>query len=333
MAVVDTEGELNLRVGELVEVRSADEIFLTLDERGELDSMPFMPEMLRYCGRQFRVAKRAHKVCDTISGTGLNRLESTVLLDELRCDGSAHGGCQAGCLIFWKEAWLRRVEAPSRPAAVLSGAAERESVNGACTEETLIAATRAGKNDATSEEEVYSCQATELRNATVGTIAVWDPGQYATDIRSGNVGLLEFIRGFFRSAFFPSRFGHPLLRGKLNRGPSATLDLQPGEMVRVKSRKEILNTLDTENKNRGLNFDVHMLRYCGQIAKVLRRVNSIIDERTGKMIHIKSDCIVLEGVVCIGDYRRFCPRGIYPYWRESWLERVDVTLTEAGSSR
>jgi hypothetical protein len=298
-----------------------------------------MPEMLRYCGRQFKVKQRAHKVCDTISGTGLNRLESTVLLDELRCDGAAHGGCQAACLIFWKEAWLKRVdtetpESTPKLRPVASRVPEGGSVdgNGACTEQTLVAATRSATDERAPEEEIYSCQATELQRATRGPIPVWEPQQYVTDIRSGNVGLIEFIRGFFRSALFPSRFGHPLLKGKLTRGPSDTLDLKPGEIVRVKPRKEILKTLDTEKKNRGLNFDTHMLRYCGRIARVLRRVNSIIDERTGKMIHIKSDCIVLEGVVCMGDYRRFCPRRIYPYWREVWLERVTEPGIGSGSS-
>src|SRR5919201_470703 len=94
----------DLRSGDLVEVRSEREILATLDERGELDSLPFMPEMLPYCGRRFRVFKVAHKTCDTIeyAGVGLRRMRNAVHLENLRCDGSAHDGCQAGCLIFWK---------------------------------------------------------------------------------------------------------------------------------------------------------------------------------------------------------------------------------------
>ena len=38
------------------------------------------------------------------------RLRDAVLLEDLRCDGSGHGGCQAGCRIYWKESWLRRVQ-------------------------------------------------------------------------------------------------------------------------------------------------------------------------------------------------------------------------------
>src|SRR5262249_5661742 len=100
---------LGLMPGEMVEVRSVEEILATLDQNGELDCMPFMPEMLQFCGRQFRVFKRADKTCDTVHYTGNRRLYNTVHLEELRCNGQAHGGCQAGCFLFFKEAWLRRV--------------------------------------------------------------------------------------------------------------------------------------------------------------------------------------------------------------------------------
>ena len=83
-----------LRVGDWVVVRSATEIFATLDASGRLDGMPFMPEMLRYCGKPFRVGKVAHKTCDTINSSGGRRLLNTVHLEGLRCDGSAHGGCE-----------------------------------------------------------------------------------------------------------------------------------------------------------------------------------------------------------------------------------------------
>jgi hypothetical protein len=88
------EGRLGLRVGELVEVRSQEEILATLDERGELDALPFMPEMLRFCGQRFTVYKVAHKLCDTISATGMRRMRDAVHLTGVRCDGQAHGGCQ-----------------------------------------------------------------------------------------------------------------------------------------------------------------------------------------------------------------------------------------------
>ena len=99
-----------LRAGDVIEVRTEEEILRTLDADGKLDGLPFMPEMLSFCGQRYRVRARAHKACDTIDWQQFRRMESAVHLEELRCDGSAHGGCQAGCLLFWKEAWLRPVD-------------------------------------------------------------------------------------------------------------------------------------------------------------------------------------------------------------------------------
>ena len=58
-----------------------------------------MPEMEKYCGRQLRVLRRADSTC---AGGQPRRIENTVHLETLRCDGSA-------CLLLWKEAWLQRV--------------------------------------------------------------------------------------------------------------------------------------------------------------------------------------------------------------------------------
>jgi hypothetical protein len=55
-------------------------------------------------------------------------------------------------------------------------------------------------------------------------------------------------------------------------------------------------------------------------------VTKIIDEPTGKMLHMKQPCIMLEGVVCNAEYascRLNCPRAIPSYWREIWLDRVE----------
>ena len=97
-----------LSVGDWVEVRSKEEILRTLDKDGRVDGMPFMPEMFAFCGKRFQVYKRAHKTCDTVFPVQGRRVADAVHL-ETRCDGSAHGGCQASCLLFWKVDWLRPV--------------------------------------------------------------------------------------------------------------------------------------------------------------------------------------------------------------------------------
>ena len=114
---------LDLKVGDVVVVRSEAEILATLDDRGELDALPFMPEMLEFCGRQFTVDKVAHKLCDTMTRSGMRRMRDAVHLGGVRCDAEAHGGCQTACLFYWKEAWLRR--GPPPPAAAPAGGAPR----------------------------------------------------------------------------------------------------------------------------------------------------------------------------------------------------------------
>ena len=88
------EETLDLRCGELVEVRSEAEILATVDENGDLEGLPFMPEMLSFCGRQLRVHRRSDKTCDTITGEYRGRrMHRTVHLSGARCDGG--GPCWA----------------------------------------------------------------------------------------------------------------------------------------------------------------------------------------------------------------------------------------------
>ena len=322
-----------------MEVSSAAEILGTLDEQGRLDGLPFMPEMLQFCGQRVRVQSRAHKTCDTILASGFRQMESAVHLSELRCDGSSHGGCQAACLLFWKNAWLKPVDESSAGgdrAATENRAGPEAPSEAARTMETLMAATR-GSESATGEA-TFSCQATELRAAT-SELHWWDARQYAQDLSSRNVSRGRFARGFlvillnkFQAAnrrYFPwltlisGGRRYPFVAGTLDgKTPEERLNLKPGELVRIKSKEEIERTLDRNNKNRGLLFDGVMSKYCGRTARVRARVTKIINERTGTMTHFSNECIMLEDVVCTGDYMQFCPRRIYDYWREIWLERV-----------
>jgi len=337
---------LDLRIGEVVEVRTKEEILATLDGNGELDALPFMPEMLQFCGKRFKVYRRAVKLCDTINLTGMHRMENAVHLENLRCDGQAHGGCQAGCLLYWKEAWLRRVE-PDADYQALEPTLGSESISASdsapITVDTILSATRADSGVAAPGQEAYSCQATEMLRAAPVRMAWWDPRQYLRDVRAGNASPRAMVRYLIIMLFnkfqtanrrflpgLPLIHGakmYPFVDGELTRTPTDTLNLQPGELVEVKSKEEIFRTLDKNNKNRGLLFDVEMVRYCGQPGRVLKRVEYILDEKTGKMIHFSTPCVVLEGVFCRSEYwGGHCPRSIHHYWREIWLKRVEEPL-------
>ena len=169
------------RMGDLVEVRSEAEILATLDDDGALDGLPFMLEMLASCGKRFTVESRADTTCFFAS---LHDMDATVHRTAVRCDGSAHGGCQATCLIFWKEEWLRPVAdadaASDRPAP-----ATREPVQRAgATRPDLDRATHQPGSPLSGPEERWSCQNTQLRQAGK-RIPHWDLRHFVRDVRNG----------------------------------------------------------------------------------------------------------------------------------------------------
>jgi hypothetical protein len=333
-SVRSADRALGLHAGEWVEVRPVEEILSTLDDDGlSLGGLPFMPEMLQYCGKKFRVYKTAHKTCDTIEHYNIRRMANAVHLEGLRCDGEAHGGCQAACLLFWKEAWLRRVGGDQTVAASTDSQPEADRGRAAVDLSRLFSLTRHAVND--GEPERYRCQATELLDATTQTKRRdrFDPRFYWKDLTSGNVKLRHFVWfGAFATinALLLRWSGrrYPHLRGLAGeKTPTATLNLQPGELVQVRSKNAIMRTLNRDLRNRGLSFDVEMAPFCENGSfRVLRRVEKIINEKTGRMMTMPNPCIVLDGVVCSGNYsmsRMFCPRSIYPYFREVWLNRVE----------
>ena len=340
-----SHNSLHLFAGDLVTVRAKEEILATLDADGALDALPFMPEMLQYCEQQFRVYKRADKTCDTIDNTGGRRMHDTVHLDGLRCDGSAHGGCEAGCLLFWKEDWLQRTvthEGGRARISVTSSVGQRGA-----TEGDLQRACTASSSAMSESQVIYRCQATRLKEASE-PLAWWDVRQYLRDLWTRNATIGQIVRGFtlagYRSLinigrgyrikvalfnFWQSLWGgipFPWRLGNADKTPTGELNLQPGEWVRVKPYDYILSTLDKNNRNRGLWFDAEMVKHCGKTYRVHKQVRRIIHEKQGHMMEFKNPAVILENVYCQGEltkYRLFCPRAIHTYWREIWLERVD----------
>ena len=181
---------LGLRAGDLVEVRSRAEILETLDSDGRLEGLPFMPQMLEYCGRRFRSSRVRTRRVTSSAGEG-RRLVRCVHLD-VRCDGKAYGGCQAACLIFWKEDWLKRARRPDDATRARRCAASRRPHARARRSRDRLA--RDQKIDRDSGEPVYMCQATRVPDFTQ-PLAWWDPRQYIADWRSGNVTLGRLMRG------------------------------------------------------------------------------------------------------------------------------------------
>jgi hypothetical protein len=327
----------SLRVGDRVRVRTLEEILATLDQDGCLDALPFMPEMVHSCGREFTVLKRLDRVKDMVDRTGLRRMLGAVILDGDRCDGSRHGRCQALCQSIWKEAWLTRITSASRPSRMAVGTGSPATMPG-CTEADLL---RFCKVSCDGGEERFRCQQTEMKRAS-SYLAWWDPRQYWRDWWSGTMrtrvmmgaALLWGFRWFLRHVgggriLVPAynriqrlRGGevYPYGGGVLQKTPVQKLDLRPGEWVQVKSFDDIRATLSLNNRNRGLWFDAEMVKYCNGVYRVLCRVERIIDPKSGRLVNLTNDCIILDGVTTRGEHHGNC-HNEYQFWREIWLRR------------
>lgn len=318
--------ERPLRPGDFVEVLPFAEIAVTLDARGELDGLPFMAEMLPFCGGRFEVWKRADKTCDEGAGSEIRRLENTVHLNDLRCDGRAHGGCDAGCLLFWHEKWLRRVgsnglgRGPNDSPPSLDGRSEQAVAL------DIFRATRSVAGPEDFRGDLFSCQATEIRRFSQ-PLPWWDLRQYLRDLYTRNITFIEFLRGIVIGVFnkvqqIRGGSAFRTLTGAKTNTPKGDLNLSPGDLVEIKSRDEIIATLDRRGRNGGLTFAPVMVHYCGKRARVARRVTRIIDPASRRMVVLRGISVILDGVVCTGEMRRFCPRMIYTYWRDVWLTKI-----------
>ena len=251
--------QARLRPGDLVEVKAPDEILRTLDAQGALDRLPFMPEMVEFCGRRFRVARRVVKTCftGTVSTMRVFESDDVVTLEGLRCSGAAHDGCQKACTIFWREGWLRKVDD--------AGGSSTPRSDGASLRSRLKISTG---------PTTYYCQASELWNATKGLSRWARIGKCVAEVRAGNCSALHMVRRIAIWFFWRVR---RTLVGEYARGPHQvtpveSLDLRPGELVEVKPMESIIQTLNETARNRGLYFSPDMRRLCNSQRRVKERI-------------------------------------------------------------
>jgi hypothetical protein len=312
--------------GDRVVVRSPQEILSTLDSSGALDGHPFMPEMLDWCGKSFRVQRRVEKTCVEVDDPVVpNRRfpkNDVVILDDLRCDGSSHDGCKRGCRIYWKEAWLRPTDTVE---------------TGVPVDQAALAELRA-RLKVKADEQTYFCQSTELLRSTEafpGRMKPWLVRIALRQIRQRDLAASEVARLFarwLRLRLHRAVAGEARIRGPHVKGtPVEVLDLKPGEVVRVKTFDQVVATLDRRRRNRGMGVCHEMTRCCGTVAEVRYRVDRLIEEKSGKMRRLnhtvtlrnpRGEPSLCDECLCYGEMGD-CPRGELMYWREIWLERVN----------
>ena len=102
-----------------------------------------------------------------------------------------------------------------------------------------------------------------------------------------------------------------------------TLGLHVGEWVVVRSRQEILSTLDERGRLQELPFQPEMLAFCGQRLRVAKVAHKTCDniKKTGgrKMV----SAVHLEGARCDGAAHGGCMADCVFFWKEAWLKRPE----------
>ncbi len=301
-----------LIVGDRVEVRTWPEIRATLDERGCLEDLPFMPEMLAMCGRRARVFRGMHRLFDYRKSRRMRHMAGTVLLAGLTCDGAGHGGCEAACHAIWKSAWLRRIDprAGDGDAAPQSRAPPSEAAAG-----VLSWGTRG---------PAFTCQLTQLHAASVPS-GNWSPINFWRPLICGNVAPAAFLVAWLTHLF--NEFQHH--RGGIgfpSFDPGGRADPQPeevrfrpGDRVVVRSAASIRATLDDRLTHRGLGFEADMLKYCGESHLVQAGIGRLIDIVSGEMRVMKTPAYLLRDVHFSGERQLFNAQYEPLFWRGAWL--------------
>lgn len=314
------ETTTGFRPGHWVRIKSREEIASTLDGRGTLEGLPFMPEMAGLCGQVFRIRSQPGKTCLDARPMQMRTFPTrdVFLLAGARCSGTAHGGCQRECALFWKRQWLESVTDSPETEGPGSGSASYKDSR------SFAPAASAAPLASGSEDDTYFCQSTALSDATTllssrGRLSVawWD-------WRIGNLDIFQLVVRFtgpaWRKILRRLRGVEP--RGVLKKTPTANLGLQAGDRVRIKPLAEILPTLDVEGRNRGLVFEPDMTNFCSREFRVRRRVDRMISESSGKMISL-TNTVTLEEIVCSCPFTfGGCPRAELQLWREIWLEKI-----------
>ncbi len=109
-----------------------------------------------------------------------------------------------------------------------------------------------------------------------------------------------------------------------NASDITSLRFNPGDKVLVRPKDQIQATLDGRNELKGCSFLAEMGQYCGTIQTVFKPVRRFVDERESR-VKSMNGVYLLEGVICKGlDLTGGCDRSCFYYWREEWLEKIDL---------
>ncbi len=107
---ITREEQDEIKAGDIVRVKSRDEINPTLDLHRKTRGCTFQTEMYEHCGMEYRVLKKIGHFFDEASRK-TRKCKNTYLLEGCCCTGSGTylGTCDRNCFFFWQRQWLDKV--------------------------------------------------------------------------------------------------------------------------------------------------------------------------------------------------------------------------------
>ena len=98
-----------INAGDMVRVRSKEDITATLNAWNERNGCAMMEDMWAYCGSTQRVLKKVRKFVDE-RDYRMKRVKGLYILENVYCEGArALGPCDRTCFFFWCEEWLEKL--------------------------------------------------------------------------------------------------------------------------------------------------------------------------------------------------------------------------------
>jgi hypothetical protein len=131
------------------------------------------------------------------------------------------------------------------------------------------------------------------------------------------------VKKWLKQAYYTSiRWREDSYPQAIAKGFAPAIPFAKGDWVKVRSREEILSTLDPFKELKGCAFLPGMYQYCGTQQRVLRSMRYFMDERDYKLKKARG-VILLENIICNGTATfGECDRCCFLFWREEWLEKA-----------
>jgi len=299
-------------------------------------------EMLPFCGKRFRVIGERTKRCDTINNAGLRRLKDCVHLEDLRCGGrSPWADARLGAYSFWKEAWLKTSSGTAYPQNRTIGfRRERHPLPiSKLMEKTRKRRRRKHLRMCATPARQQNCSGQQPRSPSARArplpLDLWREMCPSGVLRAmlfcglsevdSNRRLSHLVVGYDR---VHQLTGAPHTPTDRERSLRLHGHAQPSarRIGSSKSQEEILKTVDTRNRNRGLYSTSRWSDFAGgKVPRVAKKWKKIINERTGKMIRFSDSPVMLEGVTCrseVSEGKLFLPSEYSFLLGEVWLQRA-----------